>query len=95
VYPAEVEAVLARHPGVSEVAVVGLPSAEWGEIVVAFVVGDPDLDTLAALAAGELAPYKRPRELRVVDRLPRNPMGKVVRAALRDGPGEGGTPGVA
>ena len=95
VYPAEVEAVLARHPGVSEVAVVGLPSAEWGEIVVAFVVGDPDLDALAALAGRELAPYKRPRELRVVDGLPRNPMGKVVRAALRDEPGEGGTPGVA
>lgn len=95
VYPAEVEAVLARHPGVSEVAVVGLPSGEWGETVVAFVVGDADLDSLAALAAGELAPHKRPRELRIVDSLPRNPMGKVVRAALRDGPGGGGTPGVA
>ena len=48
VYPAEVEAVLARHPGVVEVAVVGLPSAEWGETVVAYVVGDPDLASLQA-----------------------------------------------
>jgi malonyl-CoA/methylmalonyl-CoA synthetase len=95
VYPAEVEAVLVRHPGVSEVAVVGLPSEEWGETVVAFVVGDPDTDSLAAFAAQELAPHKRPREMRVVDALPRNPMGKVIRAALRDGPGGGGTPGVA
>jgi malonyl-CoA/methylmalonyl-CoA synthetase len=95
VYPAEVEAVLVRHQGVSEVAVVGLPSAEWGETVVAFVVGDPDPDSLAALAARELAPHKRPRELRIVGALPRNPMGKVVRAALRNGPGGEETPGVA
>ena len=83
VYPAEVEAVLARHPGVDEVAVVGLPSAEWGETVVAFVVGAPDLDELRALAEAELAPFKRPRDLRLVDSLPRNALGKVVRKELR------------
>jgi len=82
VYPAEVEAVLARHPGVAEVAVVGVPSEEWGETVVAFVVGDPDLDSLAAHMAEELAPFKRPREVRLVDALPRNAMGKVVRSRL-------------
>ena len=65
VYPAEVEAVLSRHPGVVEVAVVGLPSAEWGETVVAFVVGDPDLGSLQELAAAELAPFKCPREVRL------------------------------
>ena len=54
VYPAEVEAVLSRHPGVAEVAVVGEPSAEWGEVVVAYVVGDPDL-ALAARAGGRRA----------------------------------------
>jgi malonyl-CoA/methylmalonyl-CoA synthetase len=83
VYPAEVEAVLARHPGVVEVAVVGLPSAEWGETVVAFVVGDPDPVSLQQRAAAELAPFKCPREVRLVDTLPRNALGKVVRAELR------------
>ena len=83
VYPAEVEAVLARHPDVVEVAVVGLPSAEWGETVVAYVVGDPDLASLQALAAAELAPFKCPREVRRIDALPRNALGKVVRGELR------------
>ena len=83
VYPAEVEAVLARHPGVVEVAVVGLPSAEWGETVVAYVVGDPDLVSLRELAAAELAPFKCPREVRLIDALPRNALGKVVRGELR------------
>jgi malonyl-CoA/methylmalonyl-CoA synthetase len=50
VYPAEVEAVLSRHPGVVEVAVVGVPSSEWGEAVVAYVVGDPDPASLQEVA---------------------------------------------
>ena len=83
VYPAEVEAVLSRHPDVAEVAVVGMPSAEWGEVVVAYVVGDPDLASLHELAAAELAPFKCPREVRLVDALPRNALGKVVRGDLR------------
>ena len=83
VYPAEVEAVLARHPGVVEVAVVGVPSEEWGETVVAFVVGDPDLASLEELAAAELAPFKRPRQVRLVEGLPRNALGKVLRSQLR------------
>jgi malonyl-CoA/methylmalonyl-CoA synthetase len=86
VYPAEVEAVLARHPSVAEVAVVGLPSPEWGESVVAFVVGaagPPDLEALGALALEELAPFKRPRRFHVLDALPRNAMGKVVRRELQ------------
>ena len=82
VYPVEVEAVLARHPGVVEIAVVGVPSAEWGETVVAYVVGDPDLASLRALAAAELAPFKCPREIRLVDALPRNALGKVIRSEL-------------
>jgi malonyl-CoA/methylmalonyl-CoA synthetase len=85
VYPAEVEAVLGRHPSVREVAVVGLPSEEWGESVIAFVVGadgDPDIGALTVVAAEELTSYKRPREFRVVDSLPRNAMGKVIRRAL-------------
>ena len=87
VYPAEVEAVLSRHPGVVEVAVVGVASPEWGETVVAFVVGPADPAELAAFAEAELAPYKRPRDVRVVDALPRNAMGKVLRGALREGHG--------
>jgi len=83
VYPAEVEAVLARHPGVEEVAVIGIPSDEYGETVVAFVVGDLDGDSLRDLALAELATYKCPREVRLVDSLPRNAMGKVVRSQLR------------
>jgi malonyl-CoA/methylmalonyl-CoA synthetase len=84
VYPAEVEAVLSRHPGVVEVAVVGVASPEWGETVVAYVVGDPDLDSLRERAAAELAPFKRPREVRLVPSLPRNALGKVVRGELRE-----------
>jgi malonyl-CoA/methylmalonyl-CoA synthetase len=86
VYPAEVEAVLARHASVAEVAVVGIPSEEWGETVVAFVVGagsPPDLGALEALASRELASYKCPRQLRVLPALPRNAMGKVLRSELR------------
>jgi acyl-CoA synthetase (AMP-forming)/AMP-acid ligase II len=86
VYPAEVESVLARHGSVAEVAVVGVPSDEWGETVVAFVVGRdgaPDLSALHRLVEAELAPFKRPRRLEPVDALPRNAMGKVLRAQLR------------
>lgn len=83
VYPAEVEAVLSRHPGVVEVAVVGVPSPEWGETVVAYVVGDSDEASLRELAAAELAPFKCPREVRWIDALPRNALGKVVRSQLR------------
>jgi acyl-CoA synthetase (AMP-forming)/AMP-acid ligase II len=82
VYPAEVEAVLSRLPGVREVAVVGRPSDEWGETVEAFVVGDPDVESLHELAARELAPFKRPREIHLVEALPRNALGKVVRSQL-------------
>ncbi len=87
VYPAEVEDVLLGHPSVLEVAVTGTPSDEWGEVVTAWVVPDgiAPLDTGALLAyAGErLAAYKRPRIVHVVDTLPRNAMGKVLRSALR------------
>jgi len=85
VYPAEVEAVLGRHPSVKEIAVIGVKSEVWGETVTAFVVGaggEPDTEALMALAARELSSFKCPREYRVVDSLPRNAMGKVVRRDL-------------
>jgi malonyl-CoA/methylmalonyl-CoA synthetase len=84
VYPREVEDVLRGYPGVADVAVVGTPSDEWGEVVTAVVVADGPLDADALLdyAAGELAPYKRPRSVRFVDELPRNALGKVLRHEL-------------
>ena len=86
VYPREVELVLESHPGVSEVAVVGLPSERWGEEVTAFVVpgqGRPDAEELIAYAQERLAKFKCPREVRFVRELPRNAMGKVQRSLLR------------
>ncbi len=86
VYPAEVEDALLGHPGVAEVAVVGTPSDEWGEVVTAFVVlaaPGTSTDELAAYAAERLAPYKRPRAIHLTDQLPRNELGKVQRQQLR------------
>jgi malonyl-CoA/methylmalonyl-CoA synthetase len=85
VYPREVEDVLLGHPGVAEVAVVGAPSDEWGEIVTAYVVAaaePPTTEALHAFAAEQLAPFKRPRELHFVDSLPRNALGKVLKHEL-------------
>jgi malonyl-CoA/methylmalonyl-CoA synthetase len=85
VYPAEVEDVLAAHPNVAEVAVTGTPSEEWGEVVTAWVVADgtpPTAADLAAWSADRLAPFKRPRIVHVIDELPRNALGKVVRGML-------------
>jgi len=83
----EIEAVLLEHPGVAEVAVVGLPDPTWGERVTACVVPRPaatlTLEVLQAFARDRLAAYKLPRELRLVDALPRNPMGKVQKQLLR------------
>ena len=90
VHPVEVEQVLEAQPGVRAAAVAGRPSERWGEEVTAFVVADGPLDTgeLAAAAATALAPYKRPKRYIVVDDLPRNHMGKLVRSRLAelDGP---------
>jgi malonyl-CoA/methylmalonyl-CoA synthetase len=86
VYPREVEDVLIAHPNVAEVAVTGTPSEEWGEVVTAWVVADgppPSADALAAWSADRLAPFKRPRIVHVIDELPRNALGKVVRGMLR------------
>jgi malonyl-CoA/methylmalonyl-CoA synthetase len=85
VYPREVEDVLLDHPDVAEVAVVGTPSDEWGEVVTAYVVptGDnPSAEPLLAFAAERLAAFKRPRLVRFVDSLPRNALGKVLKHEL-------------
>jgi malonyl-CoA/methylmalonyl-CoA synthetase len=85
VYPREVEDVLREHPGVGDAAVVGTPSSRWGETVVAFIVpsgGGVDEAALREHVAHALAPYKRPRAFHIVDELPRNAMGKVLRDEL-------------
>ncbi len=87
VYPAEVERVLEEHPDVAEAAVIGVPDPEWGERGRAYLVpARPPLDTGALLAwAGErLARYKLPREVIVVDELPRTASGKIQKHRLRD-----------
>jgi fatty acid CoA ligase FadD36 len=78
----EVETVLLGHPGVDEVAVVGLPDADLGQRIVAFVVGDAKPDDLISFVAEQLSVHKRPREVRLVESLPRNAMGKVMKKEL-------------
>ena len=88
VYPAEVESALHDHPGVADVAVIGLPDERWGEVVVAVVVarGDAELtvEDLRDFAGDRLARYKLPTRIEVVDVLPRNPAGKVLKFELRE-----------
>ena len=85
VYPAEVEAVLATHPGVAEVAVVARPDGRWGQVPVAVVVPRPgsSLDDLRAWARARLAGFKVPAEVVPVPGLPRTAAGKVDRAAVQ------------
>jgi O-succinylbenzoic acid--CoA ligase len=90
VHPDEVEAVLADHPGVAEVAVAGRADPEWGQRVAAFVVArdpgrPPTLEELRAFARERLAAAKAPRELIIVPALPRGPSGKLLRRLLPDG----------
>jgi fatty acid CoA ligase FadD36 len=78
----EIETALLGHPGVLEVAVVGLPDEDLGQRIVAFVVGDADPEVLIDYVAQQLSVHKRPREVRIVDALPRNAMGKVLKKEL-------------
>ncbi|WP_072815636.1 long-chain-fatty-acid--CoA ligase [Rhodococcus zopfii] len=93
VYPVEVEAVLAEHPAVAEVAVVGLPDERWGEAVTAVVrlidgAERPTEEELVAFTAGRLASYKKPQRIHIVAELPRNASGKILKRTLRDTLGE-------
>ena len=86
VYPKEVESILYQHPSVSQVAVVGMPDDEWGEIIRAVVVLKPGTtateDELIELCRDNLASYKKPRIVEFVDELPLSPVGKIMRRAL-------------
>jgi fatty-acyl-CoA synthase len=88
VYPAEVEGTLFHHPAVADVAVVGVPDERWGEAVVAVAVVKENsfltLEDLRQFAGQSLARYKLPTRLEVVDALPRNPAGKVLKFELRE-----------
>jgi malonyl-CoA/methylmalonyl-CoA synthetase len=82
----EIEGALLEHEAVAEVAVTGAPDPDLGERIVAWVVpaegASPDPDELSDHVARLLTPHKRPREIRFVDALPRNAMGKVMKARL-------------
>ncbi|MCM8729871.1 long-chain-fatty-acid--CoA ligase [Hephaestia sp. GCM10023244] len=86
--PSQVEDVLAGYPGVRDVAVVGVPSERWGEAVKAFIVPDRDAvlepAEMIAWARARLAAYKLPKTIEMIDAIPRNASGKVLRRQLRD-----------
>jgi len=87
IYPAEIEDVILKHPGVKEVAVIGQPSAKWGESPLAVVVKATDDLTEAAVlehCQGKMAGYKLPKKVEFVDEVPRNPTGKVLKRILRE-----------
>lgn len=84
IYPREVEEVLIEHPAVTEACVVGAPDEEWGEVVVAFVVGTVEAADLDAHLLTRIARFKRPKRYEFVDELPKNSYGKVLKRALRD-----------
>ena len=87
IYPAEVERVLAEHPTVGDVAVIGVPDDRWGEVPKAVVVPAPDqavdAEALLAYCREHLASFKCPKSVDVLDELPRNPTGKILKKDLR------------
>nr|WSX18978.1 AMP-binding protein [Streptomyces tubercidicus] len=85
VYPTEIERALTSHPAVHDAAVIGTPDEDYGQVPLAFVVADDGVGTAELLrhAAEQLAPYKRPRRIEFIDKVPRNPAGKVLKRLLR------------
>jgi acyl-CoA synthetase (AMP-forming)/AMP-acid ligase II len=88
IYPIEVERVLATHPDIVEVAVVGIPDNEYGEIVTAFLVLRPgtniDYSEIRGFSKNSLASFKIPRQIFIVNEIPRNLSGKILRNELKD-----------
>jgi long-chain acyl-CoA synthetase len=84
IYPREVEEVLLEHVRVREVSVIGRPDPDWGEVVVAYVVGEAERGELDALCLNGIARFKRPKEYVFVDSLPKNNYGKILKTELRE-----------
>jgi long-chain acyl-CoA synthetase len=84
IYPREVEEVLLRHPKVREASVIGRPDREWGEVVVAYVVGEVRAAELDALCLTHIARFKRPKDYVFVEGLPKNNYGKILKTELRE-----------
>ena len=87
VAPAELEALIINHPQVADVAVIGVPDEEAGELPKAYVVAagdDLDPDELMEWVAGQVSPQKRIRLVEVVDEIPKSPSGKILRRVLKD-----------
>ncbi|MEL7221887.1 MAG: hypothetical protein AAGJ93_11250 [Bacteroidota bacterium] len=88
VYPAEIERVLAQHPGIEEAAVVGVPDQNWGEVGQAFIVlkkeQSADTERLKAFCQQKLAKFKVPKYFRFLPELPKNDTGKIDRKALEN-----------
>jgi len=84
IYPREIEEVLLKHAAVREASVIGRPHPEWGEIVVAYVVGDAPPSELDELCLSEIARFKRPKDYVFVDALPKNNYGKILKTDLRE-----------
>ncbi|KLI06726.1 AMP-dependent synthetase [Mycolicibacterium conceptionense] len=84
IYPREVEEALLEHPDVVEAGVVGAPDPEWGEVVVAFVVGEVSPADLDAHLLERIARFKRPKRYEFIDALPKNSYGKVLKRELRE-----------
>lgn len=83
IYPREVEEILLKHDKVREVSVIGRPHDEWGEIVVAYVVGEAAASELDSLCLDSIARFKRPKDYVFVESLPKNNYGKVLKTELR------------
>jgi acyl-CoA synthetase (AMP-forming)/AMP-acid ligase II len=84
IYPREVEEVLLEHPGVEEAGVVAAPDEDWGEVVVAFIVGSASAAELDAHLLERIARFKRPKRYEFIDELPKNSYGKVLKRELRE-----------
>jgi fatty-acyl-CoA synthase len=87
IYPAEVESAIFGHPAVQEVAVIGIPDAKWGETVKAVCVAKPGMTVeeadIIAWTRDRIAAFKAPRSVDVIEALPRNASGKILRKDLR------------
>jgi len=83
IYPREIEEILLRHPQVREASVIGRPDRDWGEVVIAYVVGEAKPEDLDALCLKEIARFKRPKDYVFVPALPKNNYGKILKTELR------------